>query len=171
MVSQVNHHQFQKGSDPICYLEEVKYVCCKLRLFSTCQAPLSLGFFRQEYWSELQIPSPGNLPNPGIEPASLASPALAGRLFTHWAIEEASVNNRQCIKEQRHHFADKGPYSQSYSFSSSHIRMWELDHKEGWVVTKTSSLSDVSRVTGRLTWSWTGQKVHLGFSVTVYGKT
>ena len=39
----------------------------------------------------------------------------------------------QCIKKQRHHFADKGPYSQSYSFSSSHVWMWELDHKEGWV--------------------------------------
>ena len=31
-----------------------------------------------------------------------------------------------------HHFVHKGPYSQSYSFSSSHVRMWELDHKEGW---------------------------------------
>ena len=35
--------------------------------------------------------------------------------------------------EQRHHFANKDPYSQSYGFSSSHIRMWELDHKEGGV--------------------------------------
>ena len=34
------------------------------------------------------------------------------------------------IKKQRHHFADKGPYSQSYGFSSSHVQMWELDHKE-----------------------------------------
>ena len=39
---------------------------------------------------------------------------------------------RQCIKKQRHHFADKGPYRQSYGFSSSHAWMWELDHKEGW---------------------------------------
>ena len=39
----------------------------------------------------------------------------------------------QCIKKQRHHFADKGLYSQSYGFSSSPIRMWELDHKEGWM--------------------------------------
>ena len=38
---------------------------------------------------------------------------------------------RQCIKKQRHHFADKGPYSQSYCFSSSHVQIWELDHKEG----------------------------------------
>ena len=34
--------------------------------------------------------------------------------------------------KQRHHFADKGPYSQSYGFSSSCVWMWELDHKEGW---------------------------------------
>ena len=36
------------------------------------------------------------------------------------------------IKKQRHHFANKGPYSQSYGFSSNHVWMWELDHKEGW---------------------------------------
>ena len=33
---------------------------------------------------------------------------------------------------QRHHFAEKGLYSQSYGFSSNHVWMWELDHKEGW---------------------------------------
>ena len=38
---------------------------------------------------------------------------------------------RQCIKKQRHHFANKGPSSQS-GFSSNHVLMWELDHKEGW---------------------------------------
>ena len=39
---------------------------------------------------------------------------------------------RQCIKKQRHYFADKGPSSQSYGFSSSHVWMWELDYKESW---------------------------------------
>ena len=39
---------------------------------------------------------------------------------------------RQHIEKQRHHFADKGLYSQSYGFSSSHVCIWELDHKEGW---------------------------------------
>ena len=39
---------------------------------------------------------------------------------------------RQCIKRQKHHFADKDPYSQSYGFSSSFVWMWELDHKECW---------------------------------------
>ena len=41
---------------------------------------------------------------------------------------------RQCIKKQRCHFANKGPSSQSYGFSSSHVQMWELDHKESWVL-------------------------------------
>ena len=40
---------------------------------------------------------------------------------------------RQCTKNQRHHFADKGSYNQSYGFSSSHVWLWELDHQEGWV--------------------------------------
>ena len=39
---------------------------------------------------------------------------------------------RQHIKKQRHHSADKRPYSQSYGLSSSHVWMWELGHKEGW---------------------------------------
>ena len=46
------------------------------------QAPLSMGFPRQEYWSGLLFPSPGDLPDPGIELVSLMSPALAGRLIT-----------------------------------------------------------------------------------------
>ena len=46
------------------------------------QALLSRGYLRQEYWSGLPSPSPGGLADPGIEPASLASPALAGRGFT-----------------------------------------------------------------------------------------
>ena len=39
---------------------------------------------------------------------------------------------RQHIKKQRHHFANKGPSSQSCGFSSSHVWMWELDHEESW---------------------------------------
>ena len=45
------------------------------------QAPLSMGFSRQEYWSELPFLSPGDLPNPGLEPVSLMSPVLAGGFF------------------------------------------------------------------------------------------
>ena len=46
------------------------------------QVPLSMGFSRQEYWAGLPYPSPGCFPNSGIEPASLASPELAGMFFT-----------------------------------------------------------------------------------------
>ena len=41
--------------------------------------------------------------------------------------------HRQLLKKKRHHSADKGLHSQSYGFSSIHVRMWELGHKEGWV--------------------------------------
>ena len=47
-----------------------------------CQAPLSMGFPRQEYWNGLIFPSPGDLPDPGIQPESPTSLALAGRFFT-----------------------------------------------------------------------------------------
>ena len=53
----------------------------------TCQAPLSMGFSRQEYWSGLLFPILGDLPNPGIEPMSLVSPSLAGGFFTNGANE------------------------------------------------------------------------------------
>ena len=46
------------------------------------QAPLSTGFFSQDYWSGLPFPPPGDLPNPGIKPACPASPALAGGFLT-----------------------------------------------------------------------------------------
>ena len=49
---------------------------------AACQAPLSMEFSRQEYWSGLPFPSSGNLPNPGIKHTSPVSPELAGRLFT-----------------------------------------------------------------------------------------
>ena len=59
----------------------------RVRLFATpctaaSQASLSIGFSRQEYWSGLPFPPPGDLPDLGIEPSSPASPALAGRFFT-----------------------------------------------------------------------------------------
>ena len=53
------------------------------------QAPLAMRFCRQEYWSRLSFPPPGDLPDPGIEPVSLTSPALAGAFFTTSATWEA----------------------------------------------------------------------------------
>ena len=55
----------------------------------TCQAPLSMGFSRKEYWSGLPCPPPGDLPHPGIKSASLESPALADRFFTSSTTWEA----------------------------------------------------------------------------------
>ena len=55
------------------------------------QGPLSMGFSRQKYWSELPFLSPGYLPDPGIEPTSLAPPALAGRFFTTSTTWEAPL--------------------------------------------------------------------------------
>ena len=57
-----------------------------------CQAPLSMGFSRQEYWSGLPHPPPGDLLRPGIKPASLRSPALADGFFTASATWEAQIN-------------------------------------------------------------------------------
>ena len=45
------------------------------------QAPLSMGFSRQEYWTGLPFPPPGNLPDPGIEPTALVSPTLSRRIL------------------------------------------------------------------------------------------
>ena len=71
-------------------LSIVKGICCcfsHIWLFVmpwtiACQAPLSMRFSRQECWNELPFPPPGDLPNPGIKPWSLMSPALAGGFFT-----------------------------------------------------------------------------------------
>ena len=65
------------------------------------QAPLSIGFSRQEYWSGLPFPPAENLPNPGIEPSSLTSPALAGRLFTTSTTWEAAMEYYSAAKRNK----------------------------------------------------------------------
>ena len=63
------------------------------------QAPLSMGFAKQEYWSGLPCPPPGDLLNPGTEAASPVSPALAGGFFTTNATCEASESPTYELKE------------------------------------------------------------------------
>ena len=63
-------------------------LCAALWLIAR-QAPLSMGFSRQEHWSGLSCPPPEGLPDPGIKPTSLRSPALAGGFFTTSATWEA----------------------------------------------------------------------------------
>ena len=61
------------------------------------QAPLSKGFSRQEHWSGVPYPSPGHLPDHGIKPMSLRSPALAGEFFTTSTTWEALKNSYNSI--------------------------------------------------------------------------
>ena len=72
-----------------------KLLQSRLALFDprdvTCKAPLSMGLSRQEHWGGLPRPPPGGLSNPGTEPASLMSPALASRFFTTSASQEAHL--------------------------------------------------------------------------------
>ena len=76
---------------------KVKSLSCVLLLAipwtAAYQAPPSMGFSRQEYWSGVPHPPPGHFPNPEIEPVSLASPALAGRFFTTSATWGAQTPN------------------------------------------------------------------------------
>ena len=68
-------------------------------------------------------------------PKSLQMVTAAMKLKDTCSLEENLWQNdkpRQCIKKQRHHFAEKDLSSQSYGFSSSHVWMWQLDHKESW---------------------------------------
>ena len=66
-------------------------------------------------------------------PKSLQMMAAAMKLKTLVSWKKTYDKPRQHINKQRHHLGDKGLYSQSYCFSSSHVWMWELDHKEGWI--------------------------------------
>ena len=85
MISHLNRYYFNKVS-----------VLSHVQLFATPwtvahQAPVSMGFSREEYWSGAPSPPPGDLPSPGIEPRSLTSPALAGEFFTTRATWEVLV--------------------------------------------------------------------------------
>ena len=98
-------------------LPSTYYCACMLshlscvQLFATLctvalQAPLSMGFSRQEYWSGLPCPSPGDHPHSGIEPLSPRSPALAGRFFTTSTYWEALLlwpnpKSRSCYQIKR----------------------------------------------------------------------
>ena len=62
------------------------------------QAPLSMEFSRQEYWSALPCPPPGDLPDLVMEPTSLMSPELAGRFFTTIASWEAPVRGERRLE-------------------------------------------------------------------------
>ena len=113
----------------------VEWLCaCILSCFSlvwhfakprtvACQAPLPMGFSRQEYWSGLPCPSPGDLLNPGIEPKSPVSPALQVNTvpteppgkppwmtyvdLLNYPRKKSYDQPRQHIEKQKHYFANR----------------------------------------------------------------
>ena len=71
------HQTSNEGGGNACVLSPFSRVQLFVTLWTiACQAPLSMGFSMQDYWSGLPFPTPGNLPNPRIESTSLVSPAL-----------------------------------------------------------------------------------------------
>ena len=69
------------------------------------QAPLSMGFFRQEYWSRLPFSPPGDLPDPGIEPVS---PCIGRQILYHWATWEAPILEKKLKTLYIHIYKTKG---------------------------------------------------------------
>ena len=92
------HRSFQNTLKKLNESVSCSVVSNSFQSCGTCQAPLSMGFSRQEYGSGLPCPPPGCLPNPGTEPTSTTSPALAGRLFTTSATWEALSTNQRLVK-------------------------------------------------------------------------
>ena len=94
-------------------------LCATLRTVAH-QVPLFMGFSRQEYWSGLPCPPPGNLPDPGIKPTSLMSTALVGGLFTTSVTWEAQINTNKEI--------NKVTGTMSCDKSKLHLSQHELRH-------------------------------------------
>ena len=114
-----------------------------VQLFATLwsvalQVPLFMEFSRQEYWSGLPFPTPGGLPNPGMEPGSLASPASAGGFFT-----TAHLLPKHLI-DQDVHFTDFIFLNSFCRFSYSSKRAWKIHNQDNgpknWTVTKCKGL-------------------------------
>ena len=83
----------------VCILSRFSCVRLFVTLWTVAlQAPLSMGFCRQEFWSGMPCPPPGDLSEPGIEPVSLMSPALAGGFFISsatWKVENMKQIRRK----------------------------------------------------------------------------
>ena len=89
-------------ADCVCVLDPLVMSDSVTPWTEACQAPLSMWFPRQEYWNRLPFPSPGGLPDPGIKPVSLMSPALVGGFFSTSTTWEAP-NSSGVEVEMSHH--------------------------------------------------------------------
>ena len=109
------------------------YVASSVRLFTTlwtaaCQAPLSIGFSGQEYWSGLPCPPPGDLPDPETETMSLMSPALAGGFFITGTTWETHLSQWVLIKCE----ACKQRQRESCSHSNHLLLSTEFGKRLSW---------------------------------------
>ena len=116
-------------------IKQVKCYTCMLSLFSrvglfatlwtvALQAPLSMGFSRQEYWSGFPCPPAGDLPNPGIEPRSPAAPALQLDCFTA---------KPQCGRPGFNPWVRKSPWKREWQPTPSTILDWRITWIEDMV--------------------------------------
>ena len=90
------------------------------------QAPLSVGFSRQEYWRELPRPPLGDFSDPGIKPVSLTSPALAGRFFTTSATWEAWEKSFSSVQFSSVAHPCPTPWTAAHQASLSFTNSWSL---------------------------------------------
>ena len=121
-------------------------------------APPSMEFSRQEYWSWLPFPSPGDLPDPGIKPISLVSPALADRFFATQPPEKAPFSLGRSQKK----IQSGSEYQIHISLVRSGLPSWLSVHKNFWGSTlglrnslprALSSAFDLKMLTYSLRWS------------------
>ena len=100
-----------------CVLSSFSYVQFCVTLWAVAhQPPLFMGFCRKEHWSGLSCPPPGDLPNPGIEPRSLMSPALADVFFTTSATWEAPIECNGPYKKETVALSSKKRYDLNAQF-------------------------------------------------------
>ena len=98
MWNKRHHHQPSRWASFLIVFQHLLCACsvmpdsCNPMDYIACQAPLSMTFSRQEYWSELPFPSPGFLLHPETEPTSLVSPALPGGYFSICTTWEACLS-------------------------------------------------------------------------------
>ena len=116
--------------------EELKSLLVKVKEESE-KAGLKLSIQKTMIRASLPITSwqrDGEKVEPVADFISLGSKITVGGDCSHEIKRCLLLGRKAMTNLNRHHFAGKGPYSQSYGFSSSHVQMWELDHKEGWVL-------------------------------------
>ena len=104
--------------------------CILFQLIRSQHYSLFLSLF-SKYWYILMLRNCRKVPKKNFKILkSYQFIYIYNKTLAPW--KESDNKSKQHIKRRRHYFANKGLYSQSYDFSSSHVQMWELIHKEGW---------------------------------------